>query len=155
MGASYEAGRLCCDRCDQPGGVRRRQCPHFVTSTSLWTGERTTLRYCPAVPLCDACYRAVRTLHTRCRDGAAYLQAVYDADQARLEAGDAKVTCREGDRAQGVPDGHYRATFTQLGGTKTTLILPDSDNQPDWLSDATGVPIHVPEPATADQLSLI
>jgi hypothetical protein len=44
MGYSYDraSGRLCCDRCGEDGGVRRRNCP---------------AKYCPAWAICATCWK--------------------------------------------------------------------------------------------------
>lgn len=144
MGYCYDYGtnRLSCDNCGHSGGVRKRSCKFKVLTSATRGQGRYTLNYCYPPAYCAACYklRGGVKLHDKCREGAARSQATYDAEQARLEAGDAMITCRRGSHSRNnVPTGQYEATFVDINGRETVLVLldtPDHKNYPDWLSDA-------------------
>lgn len=87
------SGRLCCDKCGQSGGVRRRTCPYKIRTDSLRSmyGNRPVLNYCSPWALCSPCFKALgglRGIHgDECRDGAARSQAEADAIEAGLDKG--------------------------------------------------------------------
>lgn len=79
MGRCYDSrGRLCCDKCDEAGNVRRRPCPS---------------NYCPSADLCPKCWAEVRasgkwsTWHVDCPARHAEFVAQEARKTAALEAG--------------------------------------------------------------------
>lgn len=106
------AGRLCCDKCGQSGGVRKRTCPYKVRCDSLRSmyGQRPVLSYCSPWALCSPCFKVLgglRGVHgDSCRDGAAQSQAEYDAIELALEAGELFVVS-----ASTTPEGMVAVTF--------------------------------------------
>jgi hypothetical protein len=87
MGYCFDyRGRLVCDGCDIPGGVRKRKCPYRVTYGRSNGGH--TVPYCSPPALCADCYRkygGLRGVHgERCREGAAASQAEHDADNLSI-----------------------------------------------------------------------
>lgn len=143
MGYSRDyRGRLCCDRCGQGGGARKRTCPHTVLTDST-RGPRARLAYCYPPALCGPCYKAeggLRGIHgQRCADGAATSQAEYDATEARLDAGEFQVLAAWGDWQDGVPEGRCGVLFGGRDGQVWKLVAdgeydPGPGRKP-WLSD--------------------
>ena len=91
MGYSFDfRGRMCCDSCGNPGGVRRRTCPHRVRYH-----DGGSAPYCYPPALCSACYAkhgGLRGVHgERCRDGAGEAQVREDRIGAKLAAGEIQV----------------------------------------------------------------
>lgn len=129
MGYSYSrtpAGvmALDCDYCGKPGGVRKRTCPYKVTSDNSRSGERYALPYCRPPAACRPCWKTNKaTAHADCKDGAAQMQAQYDATQARLDAGELlAIAARCGD----APAGMVRVTFVGAGGGgRVDYLMPD------------------------------
>lgn len=122
MGYCYEAygsRRLCCDKCGQPGGVRKRKCPYTVLGDSL-RGARQALPYCYPPALCAACYAALgglRGLHgASCAEGAAASQAEADAIEAALDAGESLSIAAWGDWEPSVPTGMVGVAFSGRAG---------------------------------------
>jgi hypothetical protein len=131
MGYSYEArtGRLCCDRCGKPGGVRKRSCPYKVLGHSL-NGPRHTLPYCMPLALCGGCYTAMggqNGVHgDKCRQAAAASQAEDDAIEAALDAGESFSVAAWGDWETSVPAGQVGLKFVGRDGVKWRLV-PEAD----------------------------
>jgi hypothetical protein len=139
---------LACDRCGNVGGVRKRTCPHKVLTDSS-RGPRATLAYCTPSALCGGCFHEIggsRVLHRDCKDAAAASQAEYDANQARLDAGELTVLAAWGDWHETVPAGMAGVLFGGRDGQRAVLV-PAADYQPGtrpWLSD-----YRDPDPWTA------
>lgn len=108
MGYCYtRGGALCCDRCGESGGVRRRTCPHKVRH-----GGGVSLPYCQPAALCRACYAVERaTLHAGCAEGAARAQATEDTRAAVLAGGGLLVKAAWGDWHPTVPAGEVGVLF--------------------------------------------
>lgn len=134
MGYSYDMNnRLCCDGCSRSGGVRKRKCPHMVLTDSS-RGPRIEIHYCYPPALCDDCYRSrggLRGVHGQhCADGAAASQAEYDADQAKLDAGDLMVLAAWGDWQDKVPEGMVGVKFGAYGQTSAYRLAWAESYQP-------------------------
>ena len=74
MGYCYSRGRLCCDVCGEPDGVRRQRCPH---------------NYCQAIACCgsDACKVKLRTYRAEtCAVSCKESHRVFLAREAEREA---------------------------------------------------------------------
>lgn len=130
MGYSYDmSNRLCCDNCGTSGGVRKRKCPHVVTTDSA-RGPRVAIHYCYPPALCNGCYRAnggLRGVHGQsCKDGAARSQAEYDVTEAKLAAGDLIVLAAWGDWQAKVPEGMCGVMFGKTGVAVYRLVPHDS-----------------------------
>lgn len=129
MGYSTDnRGRLCCDNCGTAGGVRRRKCPHTVTTDNARSvdGRRHVLSYCPAPAVCAACWAQLggnAGVHGGCAEGAAASQADYDRTQARLDAGHVMVMSAAGSWHDDVPEGWVMLT----GSDERAYLLPADD----------------------------
>lgn len=125
MGYSTDMrGRLCCDNCGTSGGVRKRTCPHKVTSDSL-RGARSALPYCYPPAVCAPCFTKLggnRQLHARCKEGAAESQRQYDEIEAQLEAGESLSTTAWGDWHEKVPEGMVGLVFHGRAGKEYRVI---------------------------------
>jgi hypothetical protein len=123
MGYCHDSrGRLCCDACGQPGGVRKRLCPHFVTFPTVRGRQR--LRNCSPPALCPACFHregGTVGIHGGCRAAAAKSQAEYDAIEAAWDAGESFIVS-----ATAVADGIVAVTFRGLAG-ETRRLVPAAD----------------------------
>lgn len=135
MGYCYDmSNRLCCDRCGQSGGVRKRTCKYTVLGDSIRTpgGTRHRMNYCYPPALCASCYKAMgglRGIHgDDCRDGAAKSTAEADAIEALLDAGELFVVSASGDWAEGVPAGMVLVTFSGRGWTPHVKRLVAKDS---------------------------
>lgn len=133
MGYSYSFdGKLCCDHCGKPGGVRKRKCPHFVLTDNARSKERARLSYCYPPALCEGCKEEQKaTLHASCAANAAKSQEQYDAVQARLDSGDKLVLSAWGDWHETVPAGFVGVLF---GGPRYEgheyRLIPSGDYDP-------------------------
>ena len=126
MGASGRTG-LSCDGCGTVGGVRKRTCPHKVTTSSA-TGHRHALPWCPAPAYCSRCFAergGSKGIHVACAEAVIREQAREDAEQARYNAGERKVTAAFGDWADWVPDGMVGVHFSD--GARA--LIPAADYQ--------------------------
>jgi hypothetical protein len=131
MGYCYgynAAGRmvLACDNCGNTGGVRKRRCIFKVLGDAGRGGQRYEMDYCPAPALCAGCYAALggaKKLHAGCESGARASQAEYDANQAKLEAGEYMLNAGWGDWAEWVPEGKTGALFRNLGGEEKWVLI--------------------------------
>lgn len=113
MGYSFDyRGRLCCDNCGQPGGVRKRKCPHTVMGNSH-RGARYALPYCPTPAVCQPCWEKLgkNKVHDRCKEGAARMQAKDDAVQELLDAGHYLPLSAFGSWHDTVPKGYTGVIF--------------------------------------------
>lgn len=132
---------LSCDSCGNTGGVRRRKCPYTVAGTSLrsYDGQRHALPYCPPPALCAKCFKdhgGTKGIHGQCKVPAAESQASYDAEQARLDAGELQVVCAYGDWHDQCPKGLVLVDFAGIDGTKVTKLVASADyHGGGWLSD--------------------
>ena len=142
MGYCYDSrGRLACDSCGNSGGVRKRTCPHKVTSSNhRWpNGQRGAISYCYPSALCDDCFKnhgGNRKVHANCKAGAAARQAEYDAEQARLDRGDHLVVSRYGSWHEAVPEGMVGACYASAGWSDHRRVLvPKEFHKVDWLED--------------------
>jgi hypothetical protein len=128
MGRSFDAnGRAVCGGCGRTGGgTRTRTCTFKVTTSASHGGGRITLPYCPAPVLCSDCFATAgkgKGLHAGCEAGAKASQATYDAEQAKLDAGDKLVACAWGDWDDETPKGLVRVLFQGLGGTREEVFM--------------------------------
>lgn len=148
MGYCYEAsgsgrGRLCCDRCGNAGGVRKRTCPYKMLGSTHRSvdGRRHALPYCYPTALCSPCLTEIggsKVLHADCRGRAAERQAEADAEQARLDAGELLVGSAFGDWHDRVPTGMVGVLFFGENGDQVDVLVPDHRYHPGkrpWLSD--------------------
>jgi hypothetical protein len=78
MGFCYDyRNRLCCDACDEAGGVRKRPCP---------------FGYCGPAALCKACYAKHRAeftkaAHEHCRKASEECKARWAREESMIAAG--------------------------------------------------------------------
>jgi hypothetical protein len=134
MGYSYgmaPSGRwaLACDSCGEVGAVRKRTCPHKVTSDST-RGPRYALPYCPAPALCGPCFQRhgrTKGLHDRCAEGAAAAQAKYDETEARFQSGEGVVVAAWGDWDAETPSGMVRFRCIFATREERDYLVPDED----------------------------
>jgi len=147
MGYSYgrsASGRmaLSCDHCGQVGGVRKRKCPFKVMDSGLRTkGVRYALSYCPAPAYCAKCFSAnggSKGIHEFCQEPARKAQEKYDAERAKLEAGELHVTSAYGDWCASVSKGWVGVVFADLEGNEVFVEIAQEQYDPGkkpWLSD--------------------
>ena len=147
MGYSYgrsASGRmaLSCDHCGVVGGVRKRRCPFKVSDSGLRSkGVRHTVSYCPAPAYCDKCFSAngkTKGIHEFCEAPAKAAQAKYDAERAKLEAGELHVVSAFGDWCASVALGYVGVVFSSLWGTEVFAQVEEGEysaSQKPWLSD--------------------
>lgn len=127
---------IVCDKCGQPGGVRKRQCPYLIAFA-----DGGKVHYCIPPALCAACYRDLGGLHgihgERCREGAARAQEREDQRMERLASGAFEVRVAWGDWHEAVPVGMTGVVFRGLGGDVARLI-PAASYDPSakrWLDE--------------------
>jgi hypothetical protein len=120
-----DIGRMVCDACGQPGGVRKRKCRFKVLGDSL-RGPRAELPWCIPPAMCKDCYAqrgGSKGVHgERCRDAAAASQAESDAIEAALDAGESLSISAWGDWESSVPRGKVGLLFTGRAGQSYRLM---------------------------------
>lgn len=133
MGYLYQGRRLCCGAClgvgsaDNP--VRKRTCPHKVTASSV-TGRRQVLAWCSPPALCNRCtarHGGNAALHAACAADIAVTQRRYDAEQARIDAGELMVTSAAGTWHPGVDPGWVRLTCRGLHTAEQHFMVRDGE----------------------------
>lgn len=119
MGFSYEVSRdgkqrLCCDRCDHAGGVRRIRCPHG---------------YCQSTALCEACRKNpavradLRAYHEEhCREAATEWAARQERSRQLLASG---ASLRSSAINEAGVEGplHVRVTFRNASGRTFDVLM--------------------------------
>lgn len=127
-------GRLCCEKCGNSGGVRRRTCPYTVANYI----ENTVLPFCRAPYLCKKCYRdegGLRHVHGRnCFIGATQRQKKANDEYARWILGEWQCRTRWGDWKPGVPKGKVAARYCEKGGREIIVLVEGDLVKADWLS---------------------
>lgn len=143
MGYCYTSnGALVCDNCGNSGHVRKRTCPAKVRCSShkSASGTRPVLPYCHPPALCPECWKKLggnAGVHAKCYEGAAKSQLEYDREQARLDAGDSRVSARWGSWHETVPQGSVGVCFASAAGLETWILCGPDDEKKDWLSEVS------------------
>ncbi len=148
MGYGYGPRGLCCDNCGTSGGVRKRPCTYKVQGTSLHmpNGQRCApIPYCPPPALCSPCLKELggsRKIHAGCREGAEDMQARYDAEQAKLDAGEYVVTSAYGSWAEWVPEDKTGVIFANGTGERLRVLVDADDYDPSTKRFLSDYPNH-------------